>query len=71
MFIRSKPKLFFFLSLATMEKEAEIRHKHDMMRIEAEMRGRAKVDRENKDIIKEQIKLKAEEDRKTRLDSIT
>ena len=42
-----------------------------MMRIEAEMRGRAKVDRENKDIIKEQIKLKAEEDRKTRLDSIT
>ncbi|KAK3736546.1 hypothetical protein RRG08_051538 [Elysia crispata] len=59
------------MRMATMEKEAEIRHKHDMMRIEAEMRGRAKVDRENKDIMKEQIKLKAEEDRKTRLESIT
>ncbi|XP_005109167.1 ATPase family AAA domain-containing protein 3-A [Aplysia californica] len=59
------------LRLASMQKEAEIRHKHDMMRIEAEMKGRAKVERENKDIIREQIKLKAEEKRKTTLESIT
>lgn len=61
---------FYYLT-ATMEKEAEIKHKHDMMRVEAEMRGRAKIERENRDIISEQIKLKAEEKRKTTLESIT
>ncbi|CAL1532884.1 unnamed protein product [Lymnaea stagnalis] len=59
------------MRIATMEKESEIRHKHDMMRIEAEMRGRALMERENKDIIKEQIKLRAEEERKTKIQSIT
>ena len=54
-----------------MEKEAEIRHKHDMQRIQAEMAGRAQIERENRDIISEQIKLKAEEKRKTTLESIT
>ncbi|KAH9514104.1 ATPase AAA domain-containing protein 3 [Bulinus truncatus] len=57
------------LRIATLEKEAEIGHKHDLMRIEAEMRGRAQVERENRDIIKEQIKLRAEEDRKTKLEA--
>lgn len=41
-----------------------------MKRIEAELRGKAKIDRENQDILKEQIRLKAQEDRKTRLESI-
>lgn len=59
------------LRIATMEKEAEIRHKHDMQRIQAEMAGRAQIERENKDIIRDQIKLKAEEKRKTTLESIT
>ncbi|KAK0056454.1 ATPase family AAA domain-containing protein 3-A [Biomphalaria pfeifferi] len=58
------------MRIATMEKEAEIRHKHDLMRIEAEMRARGQVDRENRDIIKEQIRLRAEEDRKTKIDAI-
>ncbi|CAG5115121.1 unnamed protein product [Candidula unifasciata] len=58
------------IRIATMEKEAELRHKHDMLRIEAEMRGRAKMERENWDITKEQIKLKAAEDRKTKLEAI-
>ena len=54
-----------------MQKEAEIRHKHDMQRIQAEMAGRAQIERENKDIISDQIRLKAEEKRKTTLESIT
>lgn len=54
----------------TMEYQADLNHKNDLKRIEAELRGRAKVDRENQDIIKEQIRLKAQEDRKTRLESI-
>ena len=57
--------------LASMERESEIRHKQDMARIQAEMAGRAKIERENKDIISEQIRLKAEEKRKTTLESIT
>lgn len=55
---------------ATMEYEAELRLKNEMKRIEAELRGRAKVDRENQDIIKDQIRLKAKENRQTVLESI-
>ena len=54
----------------TMEYQAELNHKNDMKRIEAELRGKAQIDRENQDILKEQIRLKAQEDRKTRLESI-
>ena len=53
-----------------MEYEAELRLKNEMKRIEAELRGRAQVDRENQDIIKDQIRLKAKENRQTVLESI-
>lgn len=55
----------------TMEMEAELKHGNDMKRIEAEIRGKAKVERENRDINLEQIRLKASEKRKTTLESIT
>lgn len=55
----------------TLEQEMEMRAQSDMKRIEAEMRGRAQLERENRDIHLEQIKLKAEQDRITILESIT
>lgn len=54
----------------TMEYESELRQKNDLVRIEAEMKAKAKVDRENRDINLEQIKLQAAERRKTILESI-
>ncbi|XP_069466230.1 ATPase family AAA domain-containing protein 3-A [Ambystoma mexicanum] len=54
----------------TVEHEMELRHKNEMLRIEAEARARAKVERENADIIREQIRLKAAEHRQTVLESI-
>ncbi|ELT95487.1 hypothetical protein CAPTEDRAFT_220985 [Capitella teleta] len=58
------------MRLKTMEHEAELRHKNDMKRIEAEMKAKAVIERENKDITMEQIRLKAAERRKTILESI-
>ncbi|NP_001089330.1 ATPase family AAA domain-containing protein 3-A [Xenopus laevis] len=55
---------------ATVEHEMELRHKNEMLRIEAEARAQAKVERENADIIREQIRLKAAEHRQTVLESI-
>ncbi|XP_067826598.1 ATPase family AAA domain containing 3 [Heptranchias perlo] len=55
---------------ATVEHEMELRHKNEMLRIEAEAKARAKVERENADLIREQIRLKAAEHRQTVLDSI-
>ncbi|XP_063292483.1 ATPase family AAA domain-containing protein 3-B [Pelobates fuscus] len=55
---------------ATIEHEMELRHKNEMLRIEAEARARGKVERENADIIREQIRLKAAEHRQTVLESI-
>lgn len=60
----------YIIILATLEQEMEIRHKSDMKRIEAEMRAKAKVDRENQDLYLEQIRLKAAEKRTTVLESI-
>ncbi|XP_054160542.1 ATPase family AAA domain-containing protein 3-B-like [Oppia nitens] len=54
----------------TLEQEMELRGKADMKRIEAEMKGRAILERENRDIHLEQIKLKAAEDRTTVIESI-
>lgn len=48
----------------------ELSHENDLKRIEAKMKARAKVERENRDINLEQIKLKAAEDRQTKLESI-
>lgn len=55
---------------ATIEHEMELRHKNEMMRIEAEAKARGRVERENADIIREQIRLKAVEHRQTVLESI-
>ncbi|KAF6736497.1 ATPase family AAA domain-containing protein 3 [Oryzias melastigma] len=55
---------------ATIEHEMELRHKNELMRIEAETKARARVERENADIIREQIRLKAAEHRQTVLESI-
>ncbi|XP_025829400.1 ATPase family AAA domain-containing protein 3A homolog [Agrilus planipennis] len=55
---------------ATIEHEMELRNKNEMKRIEAELRAKAKVDRENRDLILEQIRLKAEENRITVLEGI-
>lgn len=55
---------------ATIEHEMGLRHKNDLKRIEAEMKAKAVVERENRDIYLEQIKLKAAENRTTVLESI-
>uniref|UniRef100_A0A8C2L388 ATPase family AAA domain containing 3A n=1 Tax=Cyprinus carpio TaxID=7962 RepID=A0A8C2L388_CYPCA len=55
---------------ATVEHEMELRHKNEMLRVEAESKARARVERENADIIREQIRLKAAEHRQTVLESI-
>lgn len=55
---------------ATIEHEMELRHKNDLLRIEAEAKARAQVERENADLIREQIHLKAAEHRQTVLESI-
>ena len=48
----------------------ELKHKHVVSQIDAKMRAQGKVERENRDIIMEQIRLKAVERRKTVLESI-
>ena len=54
----------------SVEHEMELRQKNDLKRVEAKMRAKAKVDRENRDIHLEQIKLQAAEHRATVLESI-
>jgi len=61
---------YFLFYSETVEHEAELRHKNEMLRVEAEMKGRAQMERENKDINLEKIRLKAAERRKTVLESI-
>ncbi len=41
-----------------------------MKKLEAELKGKAQIERENREIYLEQIKLKSEEQRKTVLESI-
>lgn len=55
---------------ATIEHEMDLRHKNEMLRVDAEAKARANVERENADIIREQIRLKAAEHRQTVLESI-
>ena len=55
----------------TIEEEAELRHQYDMKKLAAELKGKAQVERENRDIYMEQIKLKAQENRQTILEGIT
>ena len=42
----------------TLEYEMDLRSKQDMKRLEAEIKAKAKVDRENQDLYLEQIRLK-------------
>ncbi|OWF44069.1 ATPase family AAA domain-containing protein 3-B-like [Mizuhopecten yessoensis] len=58
------------LRKATMDYEYELRRKNDMARVQAEMKGKAKADRENHDLIKEQLRIKGQEHRQTVLESI-
>lgn len=55
---------------ATIEHEMDLRHKNEMKRVEAELKAKAKIDRENRDLTLEQIRLKATENRVTVLESI-
>ncbi|KAJ8260224.1 hypothetical protein GJAV_G00178520 [Gymnothorax javanicus] len=55
---------------ATIEHEMELRHKNELLRVEAEAKARARTERENADIIREQIRLKAAEHRQTVLETI-
>lgn len=55
---------------ATIEHEMELREKNKMKLLEAEFRAKAKIDRENRDLNLEQIRLKAQENRVTVLESI-
>ncbi|RWS23222.1 hypothetical protein B4U80_09648, partial [Leptotrombidium deliense] len=55
---------------ATLEYEMELRQKNDLKRVEAEVKAQAIKERENREIYLEQMKLKAAEDRTTKLDSI-
>lgn len=56
--------------IATIEHEMKLRHNNEMLRVEAESKARGRVERENADIIREQIRLKAVEHRQTVLESI-
>jgi ATPase family AAA domain-containing protein 3A/B len=58
------------LRRATIEHEMELREKNKLKMLEAEMRAKAKVDRENRDLTLEQIRLKAQESRVTVLEGI-
>eukprot|EP00794_Sanderia_malayensis_P015334 gene15334-16911_t len=55
---------------STVEYEADLRHKNEMRKLEAKMKAQAQIERENKDIRLEQIRLKATEQRETVLQSI-
>ncbi|XP_059619527.1 ATPase family AAA domain-containing protein 3A homolog [Phlebotomus argentipes] len=55
---------------ATIEHEIEMKEKNKLKLLEAELRAKAKVDRENRDINLEQIRLKAQEHRATVLEGI-
>lgn len=55
---------------STVEHEMQLREKNKLKLLEAEMRAKAKVDRENRDLTLEQIRLKAQESRVTVLEGI-
>ena len=54
----------------SIEYAEQVRHQYEMKRLEAELKGKAQIERENREIYLEQIKLKAEEQRKTVMESI-
>lgn len=54
----------------TIEHEIEMKEKNKLKMLEHEMRARAKAERDNRDLTLEQIRLKAQENRVTVLESI-
>ncbi|KAI3381339.1 hypothetical protein SNEBB_006415 [Seison nebaliae] len=54
----------------TMEQEASLKHEYDMKRLKAELKGKAEVERDNREIRMEQIRAKAEENRKTVMEGL-
>ena len=63
-------KLQYYITVESMEYEAQLRHKNEMARIEAELAGKAKIDRENRDLNLEMMREKAKESRETMLEGI-
>lgn len=55
---------------ATVEHEANLRHTNEMKKLEAKMKAQGAIERENKDIRMEQIRLQAKENRETVLESL-
>jgi ATPase family AAA domain-containing protein 3A/B len=54
----------------SVEYAEKVRHEYEMKKLQAELKGKAQIERENREIYLEQIKLKSEEQRKTVLESI-
>lgn len=54
----------------TIEHEAELRHKNEMLRMESKMRAKAVVERENHDLKLKQIQVEAAEQRATQLQNV-
>ena len=61
---------FYHEFIETLEHEMDLRSQNDIRRIKAEVEAKGRVDRENKDLILEQLRLNAQERRKTILESI-
>lgn len=61
---------FLFPFEATIEYEMSMRSKAEQEKVKAKMKARAEFERENHDLIMEQIRVKAAENRKTVLESI-
>ena len=53
-----------------MEHESELRKQSDLARVKAEIKAKAEMERDNRDVILEQIRVKALERRRTILESI-
>ena len=56
--------------IETVEHEAELRKLNDLARVKAEIKAKAEMERDNRDVILEQIRVKAIERRRTILESI-
>ncbi|XKL67925.1 hypothetical protein PGB90_003416 [Kerria lacca] len=59
------------LRKATIEYEMNLRSKAEQEKVKAKMKARAEFERENHDLLMEQIRVKAGENRKTVIESIT
>lgn len=63
-------KFSYFLNLATIDHELQVRHKYDLERIQAEVKAKAIAARENRDVNLELMKASQEEHRKTVIEQI-